>query len=94
MIGSQKNKYIEDVDTVLTILKEGSFRFRKWVKLGLSLKLDPSILNSIQHDSTTKCLEECLTAWKSGNKVLKWVDLIDALDKIDEKTAAEYIREF
>lgn len=82
------------MDTVSTLLKEGSFRFRKWLKLGLALGLDKSTLTSIQHDSTNKCLEECLAIWerKTGNP--KWLDLVTALREIEEVAAADHIGEF
>ena len=84
---------IKNIDVVPTILKEASFRSRKWMRLGEKLGLSTEALDNVNGDSITQCLQECLAVW-AKEKSPTWKDLIDALNAIGETKAAKHISKF
>ncbi|XP_003389245.2 PREDICTED: uncharacterized protein LOC100636968 [Amphimedon queenslandica] len=92
---------MRDLDYILDLLHKAGFSQMKWKPLGLALGLYHPTLKTIEAEylrDVQECLEQCLWKW------LKEVDgvnatgrptmasLYDALEKIDEKAAADYIR--
>ena len=84
---------IKNIDVVPTILKEASFRSRKWMRLGEKLGISKEALDNVNGDSIPQCLQECLAVW-AKEKSPTWKDLIDALNAIGEAKAAEHISKY
>ena len=94
---------INDLDKVLTKLKKGSFDNTKWRALGQKLGLRPGTLNVIDQNyprDADRCLDECLTKWlqRADNVdeygIPTYDVLANALDNIDQKDPAHYIRKY
>ena len=73
-----------------------------WCKLGLQLGLNDNKLRDINADCREKsveCFYACMSAWlRGGDKVREkggpsWSSLATALDTIEEKSIASYIRD-
>ncbi|XP_019856242.1 PREDICTED: uncharacterized protein LOC105313967 isoform X1 [Amphimedon queenslandica] len=92
----------KDLDTVieeLTILNQ--LDCTKWYQFGLYLGLYDLRLKAIDTDyrgKTVECFRECMSAWLRGEDKVRekggpsWSSLATALDTIEEKCIASYIR--
>uniref|UniRef100_A0A1X7U665 Uncharacterized protein n=1 Tax=Amphimedon queenslandica TaxID=400682 RepID=A0A1X7U665_AMPQE len=92
---------IKDLDIVieeLTILSQ--LDCTKWYQFGLHLGLYDPTLNAIKkdHGECKPCLIQCMSAWLRGEDKVRekggpsWSSLATALDTIEEKPIASYIR--
>uniref|UniRef100_A0A1X7SU59 Death domain-containing protein n=1 Tax=Amphimedon queenslandica TaxID=400682 RepID=A0A1X7SU59_AMPQE len=93
---------IKDLVTVieeLTILNQ--LDCTKWYQFGLHLRLYDPRLKAIDTDcrgKTMECFCECMSAWLRGEDGVRekggtsWSSLATALDTIEEKSIASYIR--
>uniref|UniRef100_A0A1X7UB89 Death domain-containing protein n=1 Tax=Amphimedon queenslandica TaxID=400682 RepID=A0A1X7UB89_AMPQE len=92
---------IKDLVTIieeLTILNQ--LDCTKWYQFGLHLGLYDPRLKAIETDyrgKTVECFRECMSAWLREDKVREkggpsWSSLATALDTIEEKSIASYIR--
>ena len=94
---------IQDLNDVLTKLRNADYDNTKWRKLGLELGLRAGTLAVIDQNyprDADRCLDECLTKW------LQRADNVDeygmptynvlatALYNIDQKASAAYIRKY
>uniref|UniRef100_A0A1X7U5J1 Uncharacterized protein n=1 Tax=Amphimedon queenslandica TaxID=400682 RepID=A0A1X7U5J1_AMPQE len=93
---------IKDLDIVieeLTILNQ--LDCTKWYQFGLHLGLYDPTLNVIKmdHRECKPCLIQCMSAWLRGEDKVRekggpsWSSLATALDTIEEKPIASYIRD-
>ena len=91
----------KDLNDVLTKLKNADFDNTKWRVLGGELGLKPGTCNEIDQNNprdVNKCLYDCLTKWLDradnvDNKGMPSYDVLaTALDNIDQKNQADYIR--
>ncbi|XP_019860001.1 PREDICTED: sacsin-like isoform X2 [Amphimedon queenslandica] len=91
---------IEDLDYVLGLLKQCPFSFGNWKGFGSALGLDEVTLTDIQsRNNSSDCnMKECLSKWLKKADYVKHKGvptlgrLSDALEEIDENSAADYIR--
>uniref|UniRef100_A0A1X7SZU7 Death domain-containing protein n=1 Tax=Amphimedon queenslandica TaxID=400682 RepID=A0A1X7SZU7_AMPQE len=92
---------IKDLDIVieeLTILNQLPCHI--WHDLGLQLGLYQPTLEDINEDNgdSKKCFRQCMSAWLKGKDKVRekggpsWSSLATALDTIEEKPIASYIR--
>uniref|UniRef100_A0A1X7TVV6 Uncharacterized protein n=1 Tax=Amphimedon queenslandica TaxID=400682 RepID=A0A1X7TVV6_AMPQE len=92
----------KDLDSVieeLTILNQ--LDCTKWYEFGLHLGLYEPRLNGIKmdHGKCKPCLIRCMSAWLRGEDKVRekggpsWSSLATALDTIEEKSIASYIRD-
>ena len=73
----------------------------KWYQFGLHLGLYDPTLRAIETDykKTVECFRECMSAWLRGEDGVRekggpsWSSLATALDTIEEKSIASYIRD-
>uniref|UniRef100_A0A1X7SYS2 Death domain-containing protein n=1 Tax=Amphimedon queenslandica TaxID=400682 RepID=A0A1X7SYS2_AMPQE len=94
---------IKDLVTIieeLTILNQ--LDCTKWYQFGLHLGLYDPRLKAIDTDcrgKTVECFRECMSAWLRGEDGVRekggpsWSSLATALDTIEEKPIASYIRD-
>ena len=87
------------LNDVLEALKDSGFRNAGWFRLGLTMGLYDTTLDSIKdkYTDSSECLRECLAKWlRRSDKVdskgrPSLYTLAKALERIDEKAAAEII---
>ena len=84
----------------MSLLKNGLFN-GKWENLGLQLGLYKPTLKNIQAENprdNDACLRECVTKWLEradgvdNNGGANYITLTEALEEIDQKNPADYIR--
>ena len=84
----------------MTLLKNGLFNGR-WRNLGLKLGLYDTILNTIQANNpgdVEACLRVCIVKWLERADAVdskggaNYVTLAEALEEMDQKNTADYIR--
>ena len=87
---------IKDLKKIVSVLKDSSFDNSKWEDLGLNLGLFAMKLNTIRSDNfkdSEACLRETLKAWlyqaDDVEEIITYDVLVDALEKIDQKSVAE-----
>ena len=94
---------INDLNDVLTKLKNADFDNTKWRALGLELGLKPgtcSVIDENNFKNANKCLYDCLARWLEradnvDDKGIPTYDVLaDALYNIGQKDPADYIRKY
>ena len=93
------NEEVLNEDNLVDItdaLEEGSFTTSKWRRLGLQLRIRNDDLKTIEYNypkDADRCLEECLVKWLKTGKAT-YTGLAEALKKMGEGAAADYISEY
>uniref|UniRef100_A0A1X7SX62 Uncharacterized protein n=1 Tax=Amphimedon queenslandica TaxID=400682 RepID=A0A1X7SX62_AMPQE len=94
-----------DIKDLVTIIEEltilNQMDCTKWYQFGLHLGLYDPRLKAIDTDykKTVECFRECMSAWLRGEDGVRekggpsWPSLATALDTIEEKSIASYIRD-
>uniref|UniRef100_A0A1X7TER8 Death domain-containing protein n=1 Tax=Amphimedon queenslandica TaxID=400682 RepID=A0A1X7TER8_AMPQE len=93
---------IKDLDIVIKVLtSDQHLPCSVWHALGLQLGLYDDRLKDIKadyHGQSVECFHECMSAWLRGEDKVRekggpsWSSLATALDTIEEKSIASYIR--
>ena len=81
---------------IIYALEEGSFTTSNWHRLGLQLSIKPDNLTIIETNNpkdVARCLEECLVKWLKTGKAT-YAGLAEALERMGEGAAADYISEY
>ena len=93
------NEEVLDQDNLVDIidaLKKGDFTTSEWRRLGLQLRIkndDLTIIETNYPNNVVRCLEECLVKWLKIGKAT-YTGLAEALKKMGEDAAADYISEY
>ena len=91
---------IKNLKKILSLLKNGLFN-GKWENLGLQLGLYKPTLKNIQAENprdNDACLRECIAKWLEradgvdSNGGANYVTLTEALEEMEQKNPADYIR--
>ena len=91
------------MNDVLTKLRKADYYNANWRELGLKLGLRARTLDVIDHDNprdVDRCLAECLVKWLQRDDNVDeygmptYDVLATALDAIDQKNQADYIRKY
>lgn len=90
---------IDQLNPILKCLKKGHFSESRWMKLGVTLGLQKSRLDTIESDYqySERRLIECISLWlKTGGCKNKhtWDDLLECLTEMDEIEAVKAIQNF
>ena len=81
---------------IIDALKKGDFTTSEWHILGLQLRIkndDLTIIETNYPNNVVQCLEECLVKWLKTGKAT-YTGLAEALKKMAEDAAADYISEY
>ena len=93
---------IDLADIIKELTSDQQLPCSVWHKLGLQLGLQDGRLVDIETDcrgKTVDCFRECMSAWLRGEDKVRekggpsWSSLATALDTIEEKSIASYIRD-
>ena len=83
---------------IIDALKKGDFTTSEWHRLTCRLQLrikndDLTIIETNYPKNVVRCLEECLVKWLKKGKAT-YTGLAEALKKMAEDAAADYISEY
>ena len=86
----------DNLHEIQSALKDAGFASSDWEKLGLALGLHIDTLRTIERDKVDvdQCLSKCLTLWLEKADQVKettWSTLANALEDINNKSAADFI---
>ena len=95
LVANEKVLNEDNLVDIIDVLEEGGFTTSKWRRLGLRLRIKNNDLETIENDNHNKadrCLEKCLIKWLTTGKAT-YIKLAEALKKMGEGAAADYISE-
>ena len=86
----------DNLVNIIEALKKGGFTTSNWHELGLQLSIshdDLTIIETNYPNDVVRRLEECLVKWLKTGKAT-YTGLAEALKKMGEDAAADYISEY
>ena len=91
-IANEKVLTDNDLNPILTALRDGGFTTSDWRKLGVKLTIKHNDLKSIETDysKVDQRLEECIVKWFKTGKAT-YTGLAKALEEMGDEAAADHI---